>query len=47
MATITKRNNTYLIRTSAGFDGNGKRLRKSTTWTPPLGMTAKQADKEN
>jgi integrase len=46
MATITKRNNTYLFRVSVGIDGNGTRMRKCTTWTPPSGMTPKQADKE-
>ena len=46
MATITKRNNTYRIRVSAGYDANGKQLMKSMTWKPSVGMTAKQIDKE-
>lgn len=46
MATITKRNNTYKITVSSGYDINGKQIRKSITWKPPAGMTAKQAEKE-
>ena len=46
MASITKRGNSYLFRVSCGFDGNGKRLMKSQTWTPPANLTPKQAEKE-
>lgn len=46
MASITKRGNSYLFRVSCGFDGNGKRLMKSQTWTPPPNLTPKQAEKE-
>ena len=46
MATITKRNNTYKITVSSGYDINGKQIRRHMTWTPPAGMTAKQAEKE-
>jgi integrase len=46
MATITKRGNTFLIRASVGIDGTGKRQRKCLTWTPPVDMTQKQAEKE-
>jgi hypothetical protein len=46
MATITKRNNTYLIRASVGIDGTGKRQRKCMTWIPPSDLTPKQAEKE-
>ena len=46
MATITKRNNTYKITVSSGYDINGKQIRRHITWTPPAGMTAKQAEKE-
>lgn len=45
MASITKRGSSYLFRVSCGFDGNGKRLMKSQTWTPP-NLTPKQAEKE-
>lgn len=46
MATCTKRNNSYLIRSSAGFDEGGSRIRKSVTWTPPAGMSQAQIKKE-
>ena len=46
MPTITKRNNTYKITVSSGYDINGKQIRRHMTWTPPAGMTAKQAEKE-
>ena len=46
MATITKRNNTYRIRVSAGYDSTGKQIMKSMTWKPSVGMTTKQVDKE-
>lgn len=46
MASITKRGSSYLFRVSCGFDGNGKRLMKSQTWTPPANLTPKQAEKE-
>ncbi|MGN0678677.1 MAG: tyrosine-type recombinase/integrase, partial [Oscillospiraceae bacterium] len=46
MANIKKRGNSYLFRVSCGFDGNGKRLMKSQTWTPPPNLTPKQAEKE-
>jgi len=46
MATITKRGNSFNIRVSAGYDLNGKQIRKNLTWTPLPGMTAKQIEKE-
>ena len=46
MATIQKRNNTYRITVSCGYDSSGKQIRKSTTYTPEPGMTAKQIEKE-
>ena len=46
MATITKRGNSYRITVSCGYDLNGKQLRRTTTWVPPDGMTAKQIQKE-
>ncbi len=45
MANITKRGNTFRIRVFVGTDGNGKSLIKSTTFTPPDGVTAKRAEK--
>lgn len=46
MASITKRNNTYKITVSCGYDMNGKQLRKSLTWKPDPNMTPKQIEKE-
>lgn len=46
MATITKRNDSYRIRVSCGYDINGSQITKSITWTPPPGMTKKNLDKE-
>lgn len=45
MPTITKRNDTYKITVSAGYDINGKQIRKHFTWKPTPGMTAKQIEK--
>ena len=47
MANIIKRGDTYTIRVSAGMDSNSKQIRKNMTFTPPKGMTEKQADKED
>lgn len=46
MATVTKRGNSYLIRASAGYDAQGKQIRRSKTWTPDPGMTPKQIQRE-
>lgn len=46
MATIQKRNNSYRITVSCGYDVNGKQLRRSMTWTPEPGMTRRQTEKE-
>ena len=46
MAYITKRNNSYLIRVSCGYDAQGKQVVRSMTWTPETGMTARQIEKE-
>ena len=46
MASITKRNGTYTIRVSLGYDSAGKQLQKFTTWRPAPGMTEKQIEKE-
>lgn len=45
MATIQKRKNSYLISVSCGYDMNGKQIRKTMTYTPDKGMTAKQIEK--
>ena len=46
MATITKRNNSYLIRVSCGYDTNGKQIVYSKSWKPDKVMTQKQEEKE-
>lgn len=46
MATITKRGDSYRIRVSDGYDSHGKQKTRSMTWTPPDGMTTRQAQKE-
>lgn len=46
MATIQKRGKSYRIRTYAGYDIDGKQIERTTTWTPPAGMTERQAEKE-
>lgn len=46
MATIQKRNNSYKITASCGYDINGRQIRKSITWTPEPNMTQNQIKKE-
>jgi integrase len=46
MASITKRNNTYTIRVSLGYDGLGKQIQRFKTWKPEPNMTPKQIEKE-
>ena len=46
MASITKRNDTYTIRVSLGYDSTGKQIQRFKTWKPPYGMTPKQIEKE-
>ena len=46
MATIRKRNDSYQITVSCGYDINHKQIRRTMTWTPDDNMTAKQIDKE-
>lgn len=45
LANIIKRGNTFRIRVFVGCDMNGKQLVKSTTYTPPDGVTPKKAEK--
>ena len=45
MATVKKRNGSYLIRCSAGYNLEGKQIRKSMTWTPDKKMTPTQERK--
>ena len=46
MATVKKRGNSYTITVSAGYDSNGKQIRKYMTWVPPAGMSEARAEKE-
>lgn len=46
MATIQKRNNSYLISVSCGYDNTGKQIRRTMTYKPEPNMTAKQIEKE-
>ena len=45
MAAIDKRGNTFRIRVFVGTDTNGKKIMKSTTFTPPTDTTPKRAEK--
>lgn len=46
MATIRKKNNSYEITASCGYDITGKQIRKYFTYTPEPNMTPKQIEKE-
>ena len=46
MANITKRNGTYRIRISCGYDSEGKQRIATKTWIPPAGMSEKRIEKE-
>ena len=46
MATIQKRGGSYKIVVSCGYDLNGKQIRRTMTWAPEQGMTARQIKKE-
>ncbi len=46
MASIRKKNNSYEIRVSCGYDVNGKQKFQQLTWKPEPGMTPKQIEKE-
>lgn len=44
--SIQKRKNSYLITVSCGYDSKGKQIRKTRTYKPEPGMTARQIEKE-
>lgn len=46
MPTIEKRGCAYRITVSAGYDTQGRQIRKHMTWSPAPGMTEKQIQKE-
>ena len=45
MAAIDKRGSTVRIRVFVGTDTNGKKIMKSTTFTPPTDTTSKRAER--
>lgn len=45
MPSIKKRGNTYRIMVSLGYDIYGKQIRKTTTYTPPEGVSEGKAEK--
>ena len=45
MASIVERNGKYFIMVSTGYNQNGRQIRKTMTWKPEPGMTAKQIEK--
>ncbi|MGN0537160.1 MAG: tyrosine-type recombinase/integrase [Acutalibacteraceae bacterium] len=46
MASIRKRNNSYTITVSCGYDVSGKKITRTMTWKPENSMTQKQIEKE-
>lgn len=46
MPTIRKRNNSYQIIVSCGYDINGRQIKRTMTYIPERGMTEKQIQKE-
>lgn len=46
MATIEKRGDSYRITVSAGYDLQGKQIKKRMTWRPAPTMTQRQVEKE-
>lgn len=46
MATVEKRGNSYRITVSAGYDIEGRQVRRTMTWRPEPGMTERQVQKE-
>lgn len=45
MPSVKKRGKTFRIMISMGYDMNGKQIRKTTTFTPPDGVTDGKAEK--
>lgn len=46
MASIKKRNNSYLITVSLGADYRGEKIRRYLTWSPSESMSEKRQEKE-
>ena len=45
MASIRKRGNSYTVTAYMGYDERGKQLKRTTTFHPPEGVSAKKAEK--
>ena len=45
MPSVKKRGDTYRIMVSQGYDIYGKQIRKTTSYTPPEGVTEGKAEK--
>ena len=46
MAYVRKRGNFFQITVSCGYDSSGKRVTKTTTFTPDAGLSKKRAQAE-
>lgn len=46
MASIIKRNKSYFIAVSCGYDHNGKQIRRTMTYKPDKNLTERQIQKE-
>lgn len=44
MPSVNKRGDTYRIMVSQGYDIYGKQIRKTTSYTPPEGVTEGKAE---
>ncbi len=45
MASIKKRNDSFQITVSHGYDENGRQIRHTTTYRPPVGISESKAEK--
>jgi hypothetical protein len=45
LPSISKRGNSYRIAVSMGYGADGRQIRKTTTFTPPEGVTPGKAEK--
>ena len=45
MKGITRRGNSYTLTVACGLDGNGKQVRKYTTFKPPADVPRERADR--
>ena len=46
MAYVRKRGNSFQITVSCGYDSSGKRVTRTTTFTPDAGLSKKRAQAE-